>query len=148
MEFLFDNPFMVLVLLALFSFSSVFKKSAEKQKKSSNRPVEKKYSMPSSPFDEVKEIFKEVSRTFQEEPQKPTESKLDEMYQKKKMEVSQLQEQTERKKAKVVKDNFSKSIQPSNKELKITETKLIESVIWSEILGPPRSKKPYYRSRK
>ena len=32
-------------------------------------------------------------------------------------------------------------------QLKVDESKLVDAVIWSEILGPPRAKNPYFRNK-
>ena len=34
-----------------------------------------------------------------------------------------------------------------DKVIELDETKLVDAVVWSEILGPPRAKKPYRKIR-
>jgi len=151
LDVLFDNPFMVLIIAAVFSVSSVFKKAAENQKKAPNRPMEKKGPVPKPkrPFEDMKEIFKEATRTYQEEQSPFPTKKVNHEYEEKKMYVEQPVERSEaplddtNKKVKTLEPAKQKNI-----NMEINESKLIESVIWSEILGPPRAKRSYYKSRK
>ena len=68
MEILFENPILWLVLLGVISSLFRGKKREEEGQKTRSNPVENRPSQKSgSAFDELKEIFKEVNRTFQEE---------------------------------------------------------------------------------
>src|SRR3954454_20948444 len=65
-EFFFDNPFLFIVLVAVLS--SLFKKRKRNTEgeRTPYSPKENKQTKPVSPFDEVKEIFKEVTRSLSE----------------------------------------------------------------------------------
>lgn len=156
MEIFFDSPFMVLILIALFSISSALKKRSQKQNKTTGRHVEKKYTKPGSPFEEVKEIFKEVTRNLQEEQNKlPSQKPINispERKIKSEQELELKLEQLDRIQSELDPHNHKKDItlpvHVKMNDMEINESKLIESVIWSEILGSPRSKKPYSKIRK
>ena len=153
MEILFDNPFIIIILIAIIS--SLFKnkkKAAEGQKRGTVLPPIHKPIR--SPFDEVKEIFKEVTRPLSEENRAPAK-KIEEVFQEKKRKAEYEKETSNQTSA--VKRNMeyiktgtplapvsqTKSAENKESALKVDESKLVEAVIWAEILGPPRAKNPY-----
>src|SRR6476620_12718920 len=70
MEILFENPILWLVLLGVISSLFRGKKREEDGQKTRSNPVENRPTPKSgSAFGELKEIFREVNRTFQEETQ-------------------------------------------------------------------------------
>ena len=70
MEILFENPILWLVLLGVISSLFRGKKREEEGQKTRSNPVENRPTPKSgSAFGELKEIFREVNRTFQEETQ-------------------------------------------------------------------------------
>ncbi|MCQ6273634.1 hypothetical protein JMM81_01415 [Bacillus sp. V3B] len=145
-EFFFDNPFILIILIAVLS--SLFKKRKGKteSKERTYHPKENKQTKPISSFDEVKEIFKEVTRSFSEETtssdrkiEKPiVHQKTEELYQ---------QMATDKQLKSVEPQSLPIQEKPESKEIDLDQTKLVDAVIWSEILGPPRAKKPYMKSR-
>lgn len=145
-EFFFDNPFIFIVLIAMLSSLFKKKKGNTESQKTSNLPKGNKQTKPISPFDEVKEIFKEVTRSFSEGTATPN----------RKVEKPVVHQKAEKLHQQVVTDEQLKSMgtqslpiqeKPRSKEIELDQTKLVDAVIWSEILGPPRAKKPYTRSR-
>ncbi len=66
-EIFFDNPIIFIILVAVIS--SLFRKKKESSKdpkgqQRTNHPMEKKRSQAPATFNEVREVFKEVSRSF------------------------------------------------------------------------------------
>lgn len=145
-EFFFDNPFLFIVLVAVLSSLFKKRKGNTESKRTPYSPKENKQTKPVSPFDEVKEIFKEVTRSLSEgtitpdqKIEKPVvEQKAEEIYQ-------------QIAKAEPLKRERSQSAptpeESRGKELELDQTKLMDAIIWSEVLGPPRAKKPYMKSR-
>lgn len=146
MEILFDNPFLFIILIAFISSFFKNKKKVDGDYKRPNKPVGEK--QPSaSPFDEVREMFKEVSRSLQNESKSPPSSSINQMYEEKK---AQAQKKAIEEVGRIKVDQNIKKMQEqetedreSKQELEINENKIVESVMWAEILGPPRAKSPY-----
>jgi hypothetical protein len=145
-EFFFDNPFIFIVLIAMLS--SLFKKRKRNtESKQTTYPTkENKQTKPVSSLDEVKGIFKEVTRSFSEGTITPN----------RKIEHSAVQQKAEELHQQMVTDEPLKSMgsrslpieeKPRSKEMGLDQEKLVDAVIWSEILGPPRAKKTYMKSR-
>lgn len=152
MEILFENPIVLIILIGIIS--SIFKNRNKSEKQDSpakraesRKPVQKS----SDPFNEMKDLFKEVQRSFQEElnpakklkedgPQKIDEVKLN--YKEEQPEKSSMSKQ-------VTETPHEHQVQKTKQasQLKVDESKLVDAVIWSEILGPPRAKKPYLQNR-
>jgi hypothetical protein len=149
LEILFENPILWLVLLGVISSLFRGKKREEEGQKTRSNPVENRPTPKSgSAFGELKEIFREVNRTFQEETQ-PSQTLKKERVQ----EVIEPAIYTQR--AVQEKTSIANEIEIVQKapilqkknQLKVDESKLVDAVIWSEILGPPRAKSPYFRSK-
>lgn len=145
-EFFFENPFIFVILVAVLSSLFKKKKGDTESKKTSNRPKGNKQAQSNNPFDEVKEIFKEVTRSFSEGT----------ITSERKIEHPVVQQKAEELRQQMVKAEPLKSAEPQSlpiqeelrsKEMKLNQEKLVEAIIWSEILGPPRAKKPYMKSR-
>lgn len=136
------------------------KKATEEahRKRGSSHTSASKRERPSNRMDEMKEILKEVTRTLTEEHPAPAK-KIEEMYQEKNDGIDQLKET--RKQKSVVKGNMKSiatgisqgpDVQTTRAEKKdngmnIDESTLVDAVVWSEILGPPRAKNPYRNRR-
>ncbi|WP_071395813.1 hypothetical protein [Bacillus tuaregi] len=155
MEILFDNPFIIIILVA--ALSSLFKnrkKAAENQRQRSPHTPSRKTAGPSNPFDEMKEIFKEMTSTLSDEEKAPVK-KMAEVYEEKKQVVNQFKETGTQHSGKqniksgtpqiAVKDTISE--EKREPEIKVQEKTLVDAVIWAEILGPPRAKNPYQRRK-
>ncbi|WP_338451572.1 hypothetical protein R4Z09_06745 [Niallia oryzisoli] len=160
MEILFDNPFIVIILIAvIFSLFKNKKKAAQDQKRNMGYPTAKKPVRSSSPFDEMKDIFKEVTRTLSEESQTPMK-KNEEMHREKNENEAHPLKDTFKQKNVVTENNKGittgtphvpapQSISMEKKEngMKIDESTLVDAVVWAEILGPPRAKNPYQKRK-
>ncbi|WP_338470295.1 hypothetical protein R4Z10_16025 [Niallia sp. XMNu-256] len=151
MEILFENPLIVIILIGVIS--SLFKNRDKSEKQESpakrveadrHKPTQKSGDV----FQEMREIFKETSRTFQEEI-KPERQFSEKQSEKKIAEVKVvLEEELPSLSEKPDKQHAPQTIQQQQlKEFKVDESKLAEAVIWAEILGPPRAKKPYSHNR-
>lgn len=145
-EFFFDNPFIFIILIA--ALSSLFKKkkkSAENQR-TAYPSKGNQQTKPVSPFEEVKEIFKEVTRSFSEDTMTPDRRAEKPVIQQKTEEIYQqtaLREQVTPEE----KQPLPTQEKTRSKELEMDQQKLVDAIIWSEVLGPPRAKKPYMKSR-
>lgn len=151
MEILLEN---LIILIILISFiTSIFKN--KQKKRSSPAPVEKKPEQKnSSAFEEMKEIFKEVNRTFQEDT-KPPQRKLTKVYQDKINQTKGLVDHVTSQR-----DDRVNSYRPNETDvpqrvpisapqnhLSVDRSNLVDAVIWAEILGPPRAKNPYPKNK-
>jgi hypothetical protein len=159
LEFLFENPFLVIVLIAFIS--SFFRKKKDNPDTQGRTPTQTgggQNKRPPSPIEEARDIFKEFSRSLQEQQEKPMPRKtMDKQFQSgRKMETSQKAEQPAASDMNAleilpVRNEMKRppiGLEPKampNKELKVQEEQLIDAIIWSEILGPPRAKKPYMK---
>ena len=147
MEALFESPLILILLIGIISSFFKNKNKDGKQKSHENKPAQKG----NRTFDELKDIFQEFNRTFQEEAkpvvnsEKVLEAKesIQSAYMEK-VEESSLPRNVERVKTLPV-SKASKS-QPQI-QLQVDETKIVDAVIWSEILGPPRAKNPRFKNR-
>lgn len=159
MEILFDNPFIIIILIA--ALSSMFKnkkKPENDRKRGTSHTSASKPERPSNRMDEMKEIFKEVTRHLSEEHPVPAK-KTEEMYQEKQDEAAQLIETLKQKsdvKGKIESittgisqgpDKQTMGTEKKDNSMKLDESTLIDAVVWSEILGPPRAKNPYRKRR-
>jgi hypothetical protein len=162
LEFLFENPFLVIVLIAVIS--SFFRKKKDNPNTQGRTPTQAgggQNKRLSSPIEEARDIFKEFSRSLQEQQSKPLPRKtMDKQFQSdRKMEESQKVEQpaasdvnapeTLPVRNEMTRPPIGLELEPKTapkKELKVQEEQLIDAIIWSEILGPPRTKKPYRRN--
>ena len=149
MEILFENPILWLVLLGVISSLFRGKKREEDGQKTRSNPVENRPTPKSgSAFGELKEIFREVNCTFQEETQ-PSQTLKKERVQEVIEPASYNQRAVQGKTAianEIEVVQKAPILQKKN-QLKVDESKLVDAVIWSEILGPPRAKKPYFRNK-
>jgi hypothetical protein len=155
-NFFIDNPFLVIVLIAVIS--SFFKKKKENPAQNHNRPKQagKAQQRPQRSFvEEARDLFKEfvsdetrpIPRQTEKKVRRPKRSEETAEASLVRLEPSSagLQEavletmQTVNPSAALTPDTTPK------KKLETSEDHLIDSVIWSEILGPPRAKKPYMR---
>ncbi len=151
MEILFENPLIIIILIGVIS--SLFKnRNKNERQESPAKRVEtrkpKSTQNGSDVFQEMKEIFREASHTYQEEI-KPVR-RLPEQHLPKITEVKVEPVEVQPSISEDIARGQSGSQIPQlgqPKGLKVDESKLAEAVIWSEILGPPRAKKPYMHNR-
>ncbi|MFB6465764.1 hypothetical protein ACE38V_02980 [Cytobacillus sp. Hz8] len=166
MKYLFENPFIIIVIIGIIS--SLFKKEKDQKKKApikgrSSRqtkafPTQKSWQTPRSngnPFNKPlmrSEMPEQQHREIKPFEQKRTiESSMNDLasqYEEVKQEaISQIEElnkqkaQMEQQVAKIKAINVEKKSNSIN-QAKL-ENKLRDAVIWSEILGPPRAKKSH-----
>jgi hypothetical protein len=154
-EIFFDNPIIFIILVAVIS--SLFRKKKEssrdpKGQRRTNQPLDKSPSQTQTSFDEVREVFKELSRSFSN----PTTSSNRKRENPSHEEIKGVNQQVEE----LNQSNMAESLQSDvpilqtvmeekqrDKVIELDETKLVDAVVWSEILGPPRAKKPYRKIR-
>jgi len=159
-EIFFDNPIIFIILVAVIS--SLFRKKKvssndSKGQKTINQPMENKRSQPNNPFDEIKGLFKELTGSLSDGTNTPNR-KMGNPYPEEKKGVQQSVEEFNQKMSNDWESESLKRVEspslslnqekPKDKEIEMDETKLVDAVIWSEILGPPRAKKPYRTMRK
>lgn len=156
MNFFIDNPFLVIILIAVIS--SFFKKKKENPAPNHNKPKQsgKAQQRPQrSVVEEARDLFKELVADETKPIPRKTEKK-----------VRRPKQSAETAKASLTRSeplseglqeavldtmqtaNPTAALSPDTtpkKKLEMSEDHIIDSVIWSEILGPPRAKKPYMR---
>lgn len=148
MEILFENPLILIILVGVISAIFKNKNKDEKQDDTKKRVETRKTVQKSSdPFSEMKDVFREVQRSFQEEI-KPAPTVQENANQKINDAKFAYPEEPE-KPEQVIKTPRGLQEQKLKQQsgLDVDESKLIDAVIWSEILGPPRAKKPYSQNR-
>lgn len=152
MEFLLENPF---ILIALIAFISSFfkKKKEEKPVKQTPRSVQQEQRAQAertSADSALAETLKEEYRQ-QEEKAKRIEEEYRQRKQQAEESMKALQNQrraAERKASKIAK-TASNTVAEHRKEpsgagsFEFRKQSLADGIIWSEILGPPRSKNPH-----
>lgn len=142
MEFLFENPFILIVLIGIIS--SLFKKKKVEEKSKSPNP---KPFVESMPFPEP-DIVQEFEYTHI--PEQEVASELDAEKKQLEEEIASLKKQKqsltkETERLKSIDRTQQVSFTPKETSTPSTqEQTLVEAVIWSEILGPPRSRKPHH----
>ncbi|WP_019154560.1 hypothetical protein [Robertmurraya massiliosenegalensis] len=162
MQFLLDNPFIIIILLGILS--SLFKKNKEqptnKRPTRQASPTSTESSPPSNP---MAEIFKEFIEVEEEKPAKPLYNEYIDTKKEAEAKIAALREQQKQYAERANRMNTQSRMNIETKPIMVTETtnsgrtfnvegeKLADAIIWSEILGPPRAKKPHrsmnYRSR-
>ena len=149
MEILFENPILWLVLLGVISSLFRGKKREEEGQKTRSNPVENRPTPKSgSAFGELKEIFREVNRYISRG--NTTFSNLKKERVQEVIEPASYTQRAVQEKTSIANEieviQKAPILQKKN-QLKVDESKLVDAVIWSEILGPPRAKNPYFRSK-
>lgn len=155
MDFIFENPFLIIIILGILS--SLFKKPKN------DRGMEGRESQP---YDETSplpmpDIFKQFGFEEQEKEEKPvsqeisSEELLKSDYQEKaRAKIAELQERdrarerTDRRPVLREEPEINRPLHTEEKRaVSISQERLKEAVVWAEILGPPRSKRPHrYRN--
>ncbi|WP_409270701.1 hypothetical protein V1499_15050 [Neobacillus sp. SCS-31] len=151
MERLFDNPILLFVLIAIIS--SMFSKIKTKPENENKRPGR----LPELAR-ELQEMYGEVARGEQRETSRLPERREKPQVQTRTGNAEAVREAVnpapvlaaaiekgEQSKRPVLQDTDNGR---DTKEMSIglaTEKNLADAVVWAEILGPPRSKKPYYK---
>ncbi|WP_174730154.1 hypothetical protein [Mesobacillus harenae] len=162
MEALFDNPIIIMIILGIIStiFGRIKGENQEEQKKRGTRPAQ-----PARPVSQpARTEYREVSPAEPSRPQRNpveetlhTPEKIQNVYEEKRREaeerIKQLNSQAQRIK------NSQKRNQPKeesvetfqrerrNAVLHPDKSTLVDGIIWSEVLGPPRAKKPRFPLR-
>lgn len=152
MEFLFENP---LILLAIIGFiSSLFtkgKKEEEKRRKPAQRPV----SRPTQPQQPAQASPIERKREELETRAKRAAAQMEQQYAETRQKadeeleaLKQKQRYAERRTAAIrermpAQNTANTNTQAQAKALAPDKQKLADAIIWSEILGPPRAMNPH-----
>ncbi|MDF1508311.1 hypothetical protein PZE06_08935 [Robertmurraya sp. DFI.2.37] len=158
MQFLLDNPFILIILLGILS--SMFKTNKEKP---ANKKPTRQASTTSTenppPSNPMAEVFREL---VEEAPAKPIYNEYVDTKKEAEAKIAALKKQQEQYADKVSRMNtlsrineqsqpLMESVAKSGRTFKVEGEKLADAIIWSEILGPPRAKKPHrsmnFRSR-
>ncbi|MFE8703211.1 hypothetical protein ACFYKX_21770 [Cytobacillus sp. FJAT-54145] len=160
MEFLFENPFLLVILIGLIS--SIFKRmkgTQEEPRKSQPKPF-----VESGPFDfeqqprqeqPVQRMEPVPQQTYEPNPLGKIEQEFLEKKKKAEEKLAALKKQqaTAQKKAETIQSHrrlnqVKEKIETTEPEqVHVDNQKLVDAVIWSEILGPPRSKRPHSANR-
>lgn len=154
LEFFFDNPIIFILLVAVVS--SLFRKKKENvsHTKGQERTSQPKKSNPFSPtaLEEVREVFKEVTRSFSSPTttsNRKRENPSHELIFEAKQQVEELNQshltESIHSDAPILQTVMKEK--QRDKVIELDETKLVDAVVWSEILGPPRAKKPFRKIR-
>jgi hypothetical protein len=146
LQFLFENPFLIIVLIG-FIFSLFRKKEPQKDQRNT-KPIKNRGSHTDKPLGEIKEIFKDVMNTFPE-PKQTLKPKVNKVERRKKREhqenIYEKQTPVEDKLEEpilLMKQKDESATQSSqHQQIEVDEQRIVDAVIWSEILGPPRAKK-------
>lgn len=147
MEFLFENPFILVILIGIIS--SFFKKSKNEPKPNTKQPKSFVESIPKRIQDVLEEFEKsqaDPARTLQTdylEAKKQAEAKINQLQEQQKKYMEKVEElETEKQRKRHVAAHVENEI-GTNNSFTLDKEKLVDAIIWSEILGPPRSKKPH-----
>jgi len=150
LDFLLDNPFIIIVLIGIIS--SLFKKGKEVPDPKKRKPKPFVESIP-LPKDIVKEIRQEAAKYMkpfeQEQPVQTLQSEYNEVRKKAAEQPPAKSPVLEESYSGMMHTPFAQEIgdiplQAESREgLAVDKKKLADAVIWAEILGPPRSKKPH-----
>lgn len=153
LDFLFDNPFLLIILIGIIS--SLLKKDKKEDRKKPRGTLEPK------PFVEGKRLPEpEIFRIPKEKPvqkvEVPRTKAIEKDYVNKKKEaekrITALKEQQskilEEERGSVATHNTpthqkKAELSKSDTPMSFNEGNLIEGIIMSEVLGPPRSKRPH-----
>lgn len=146
MEFLLENPLIIVILIGIIS--SLFKKGkneTEPPKKKQSRTFWETVQPPKfDSFPEVKPLQK--SKGYIEEPEQPVRS-IQEDYleaQRKADSLKRDAEEIERNiKLNEAKRSSNVAASIENNDFQVDSKRLADAVIWSEILGPPRARRPH-----
>lgn len=146
MEFLFENP--LIPIIVIWVISSLFNKGTGKKqtKAAKSKPFVENIPFPS---------FEDLNKKPEVIANEPTISNIEEIYSKKEqaeVQLADLKERQIRTAEKVEKITAVSRLNQKGKEPEtsgveksflIEKEKVAEAIVWSEILGPPRAKKPH-----
>ncbi|MBP2241672.1 hypothetical protein J2Z40_002244 [Cytobacillus eiseniae] len=146
MEFLMDNPFILFIIIAMLS--SMFGKGKGKnqqnqQKQNQSRP--RQAPVQSNPIEpipsEARNASSQIKREYLER-KRQEEKKRQEIKNRPPIMQEMSKKQAVKKEEKTL---YNPSIVPVEKKpaLSIEKQKLVDGVIWAEILGPPRALNPH-----
>lgn len=143
MDFLFENPFIIVVLIGIIS--SLFKKTKGQTKAN---PKPSKPFVENTPIPEITNF-----EGVREEPIRTLDTEYRDMKKEAEAKITALKEQQKRFEQKAERMNSTTRMNQSvrstptatnNKAtFQVDQEKLADAVVWSEILGPPRAKKPH-----
>ncbi|WP_075982347.1 hypothetical protein [Bacillus massilinigeriensis] len=148
MRVLFENPIILIIILGIIS--SLFKKGKEPEKKGSNQKQSRRRQNIPKPLQKSMQELKEVVQTeisTQKKVKTPKKTyiddlaKYDEVKEESISKINDYKEQMEKieRKTELIKKKAEKNqLSPSQQPL--DENKIIDAIVWSEILGPPRAK--------
>jgi hypothetical protein len=153
-EIFFDNPIIFIILVAVIS--SLFRKKKENvsHSKGQGKTSQPKKSNTFSPtsLEEVRDVFKEVTRSFSSPTTSSNRKRENPSYE----EIKGVNQQEEELNQSNLTEPLHSDVpilqtvmqeKQRDKVIELDETKLVDAVVWSEILGPPRAKKPYRKIR-
>lgn len=154
MEFLFENPFLAIILIAVILSFFKKKRTNPEMKKKAQHAEQHRQPRYERPIEEVRDLLKEITRTFAEET-KPRSRKMSKGTDIK----NRIEKQIQQAPPETVVQNAGEN-QPlpessfpmlqekkSEQELEVNAGQLVDAIIWSEILGPPRAKNPYMKGK-
>lgn len=134
MEFIFENPFILIILIGIIS--SIFKKNKEENKSQRGRPKPFVESIPIPEVDVALERNRDNKATRKPKSNEKIEENMAVLSDPKQ---ETLEKPAQRKTINRLRD--TRPQQEKEQALPVEENSLVNAVIWSEILGPPRSKK-------
>lgn len=151
MEILLENPFILIALLAFIS--SFFKKKKGEQPENPNRPPQQR----PQPQAERPAVEASIEEALKEEKRQQAEraSRIEEEYRRRKqqaeesMRTLQNQKRAAEKKVNSLREPAAKLVERPQTQKQTSgqftpqKQALVDGVIWSEILGPPRAKNPH-----
>lgn len=162
MEFLFDNPFLIFVLIGIIS--SLFKRGKGEQeqqpKRRPNPPVQQgktlEERMPKGPKPMRTQMPKSASpvkdlkpTAVPENPFQDIQKKYEERRRESTLKRNNLQTSDERVQPNVrVKKELDDPSGDVSIDLRPEADRVIEGIAWAQVLGPPRSRNPYRTDRR
>ncbi|MCM3586287.1 hypothetical protein M3182_11145 [Mesobacillus maritimus] len=160
MEFLFENPLLIFIIMGILS--SLFRKGKEEQKqepKRPSRPVQQQRSDGRASQSESMEPT--MAQTIEhEEPRMDPKQMVPEnpfldiqkKYEERRKELEQIA--SERTHSSVNRPTApTRAVDPktdgeTSLDLTPSPDRVIEGIAWSQVLGPPRARNPYHRDRR
>lgn len=149
MEFLFENPFILILLIGLIS--SLFKKGKGEEQQPRQRPPKpfvETIPIPESKIPQKSEKVETEKRT--KESVKTIQSDFLDAKKQAEAKMAALREQQlkyEHQAERLKEENELKQPTPTEtavkKSYRVEEKNLADAIIWAEILGPPRAKNPH-----
>lgn len=163
MEFLFENPFLIIILIGIIS--SLFKRVKGEQEQQPKRRPNPPMQQGQNPDERMPRESKPLSRTQSPKTKSPVKDwepssvpenpflDIQKKYEERRRESTSKrnnpQPSYERSKPSV---KVNKEINDSPGDVSIDlnpeADRVIEGIAWAQVLGPPRSRNPYHRDRR